>query len=101
MSTKDMISALTKHETTFTVAGIFNHKNELYVFKTHARIGFNDEVSVAFYQDTPFGSGMNVEKFGKKRISLYTYTPFQKRVNETLYLKDITILTTGSEPLKP
>lgn len=67
------------------------------VFKTHASTGYNNKVSVSISEDSIFSRGMNVDRFGSSKISLFTFTPFGKKVTETIRYSDITILEIGQE----
>ena len=98
-------AALKLNETRFTVKGLNEYtkdesgKYPAIIFKTRATLNHMGELSVAFYQDRLFGDGMNVSRFGSSKVALYSYTPFRKRVNETIRYSDITILEVGQEPV--
>jgi hypothetical protein len=98
-------TALKLHNTRFTVKGLHEYTKDesgnypAIIFKTQARLDHNGELSVALYKDQFLGDGMNVNRFGSSKVALYTYTPFRKRVNETIRYSDITIIEIGQEPV--
>ena len=49
-----------------------------------------------FYYDS-----MNVRKFGSTKVTLYTFTPFGKRVTQTLFYSNITIVSVKEQPVIP
>lgn len=97
-------AALKLDNTRFTIKGITSYErdeNNIYkprIFKTRATLNTKGEIDVSIYEDKIFGDGMNVGRFGSSKLSLYSYTPFNKRVNDTIRYSDIEILELGIEP---
>lgn len=52
----------------------------------------------SFSKNVLFYDSMNVAKFGSTRVTLYTFTPFGKRITQTLYYSNITIVSVKAQP---
>lgn len=52
----------------------------------------------SFSKNVLFYDSMNVAKFGSTRVTLYTFTPFGKRITQTLYYSNITIVSVKPQP---
>ena len=99
MTNSEIKKALQLNNTEFTVKGLNSYnkdENGKYlpqVFHTNVSKG-----SAAFYaKDIWLVSGMNVSRFGAKKVSLFTYTAFGKKASQTVAYSQITITKLGEK----
>jgi len=90
MTNKEKRAALLIDGTKFQVKGI----DKTYEAKRYTEDGSDGLGSgMSVREDKMYAlSGMNIRKITANAIYLYDYTPFLKRVTETIKLNDITIV---------
>ena len=75
--------------------GIKGVDGEDKVFSTHcSEINYKDktEYSYSVNEDSLFGQGMNVNKFGPTCLTLYTFDMLGRRVSGKIKYSDITLI---------
>ena len=86
MTIKEIIET---QEVKFKLKGYNNYKNEPKIFEMSHKCGNSTFSSV---RETLFGDSMNVEKFGKTCMWLYSYDMLGNRTKSKVLYSDITIV---------
>ena len=92
---KEIKKIIEKGNVKFTVKGITEYRRggEDNEYGDFPKIFAVNEGGDAFYEDTNlFGRGMNINKLGPTRITLYTFDMLGKKSVGKINYKDITIL---------
>jgi len=89
---KEIKETLSTKEVKFT-CGLkrFGDKETTYRTK-HKTYGTDNKIS-SVYEDRPFGSGMNVNKFGPTCVTLFSYNILGKKVVGKIRYEDVKIIS--------
>ena len=89
---KEIIKKLQQHETRFTIKGITTFKKQPKIFKVSVSEYDNNLKLTSINEDTLFGKGMNVSKFGPTCVWLFSYDMFERKTTFKINYKDVTIV---------
>jgi len=90
---KEKIEKLQQHETRFTIKGVRTYKGDPKQFKINVLECKNGHTITSVNEDAFMGKGMNVDRFGKTCMWLYTYDMFERKSTFKINYKDVTIIS--------
>ena len=90
---------MTQEDVVFT-CGIKDALGRIQEFRVHGH-NITDEMSYCITENTSFGKGMNVTKFGPTCVTLYTFDMLGKKTIGKIKYEDITIVEPEVEESNP